>query len=222
MVNCRERKVSLYPFWRLIMIKQGGFRTDFLILVAAFVLSGCGRLGNNTESDQDFVKQKIVGLGSGEGVTFTRSPDGSAISLLYDNFDVRIPAADATKPSGGKTQTRRFTLVSGQVPASLAVWLRGYHNAAPGSSKLLVKAGKYTHAIELGRDEDGLVECVLITPTEHVTAFSIIASLQPDKSRDGQISIDTIDIAATGKVTAGTKEERCPSALPAPARQNGG
>jgi hypothetical protein len=96
---------------------------------------------------------KFYGLSQGQVSSFTSSPDGSAISLLFDDFQApaRAPSRAAPVP------TRSFTLASSPAAAgqSISFDIRGGLQNADGA-RIRFKAGDRQFQLEPGGENFSL------------------------------------------------------------------
>lgn len=170
-------------------------RRETLSLIAAgtaILVAGCERSGNMTDA-----RRPIVGLESGNGLSFTSSPDGGAMSILYDTAVIEIPAASPKIPAGEKSQSRSFRMALGQVPQTLRFHVRGFRAAkATDAIKLSLKVGDKTHDLTPKPAEENFIACVEVTASNPTLDVVWIGTAKQVPGEDVRLDIDSIDIAA--------------------------
>lgn len=150
----------------------------------------------------------MVGLESGEGVTFTSEPDGSALSILYDQARAEIRASDpATVPS--KTLERRFRIVLGRSAQTLQFQLRGFRTEGDDRTKLSLVIGART--IDLSPVLSSGTNCAVTRVRVNGGILDVIwtAVANHTVDEDTMIELDSIDILAVKPGTAASAPQAC-------------
>ena len=185
------------------------------ILAASLTLSACGR-GAPEEEDG---AARLVGLAQGDNVTFTRTPDGGALSLLYDNAVLAAATSDAKLKEGDSApMDRRFTLVAAGSPASARFWVRGFRSEAAKTATLAFVA-KTAAAIDLTPQiaDENFTACFDLaldsaeTPIQWKAAVAV-----PPAGETAELHIDSIDIGLLAKDSPPLVSGTCPEAPPRP------
>lgn len=168
------------------------------IHAAVFACSGaCALLGCSEPAWTPKSDRPIVGLESGQAVTFTSSPDGGALSVLYDTATIEIPGSAKSIPSGAKAQSRDFRMVLGNPPRTLRFQIRGFRtDFAPGEISLAFVAGGKTFDVSSKLDKDNYFACFEVAPTEPTLDVKWTGTVKQKAGQDVRLDIDSIDISA--------------------------
>ncbi|WP_156424940.1 hypothetical protein [Novosphingobium fuchskuhlense] len=185
-------------------------------LAATAFVSGCS-------PQKPAHKPAFSGLLAGDGITFTSSPDGSTLSLLYDQFEIKTGAVvEKGTINKDRVAQRGFTLGvigpngSGSAKAQEAIQLfvRGFHHAPAGSWSLKVEApGGPIDITPKGSDEP-FTACLALAADKAAIPVRVTMTLKAPVPSDTQVTVDSIDIARTGGDLKGP-----PGSCPPEARQ---
>jgi hypothetical protein len=147
----------------------------------------------------------------GSGLSFTSSPDGGALSVLYDTATIEIPGKATAVQGGSKSQTRAFRMVLGQVPQTLRVHVRGARFAAkPEVLGLTFKVGEREIDLTPQPGEDNFVECFEYAASTRTLDVAWTGTVKQVAGEDVRLDLDSIDIAA---LSGGSPKD--PACLPA-------
>lgn len=168
---------------------------ETLALIAAgtaILVAGCDRRGSANDA-----RRPIVGLESGNALSFTSSPDGGVMSLLYDSAVIEIPSASPKIPAGEKSQSRNIRMVLGQAPQTLRFQVRGFRTAnATDAIRLSLKAGDNTLDLTPKSSEGNFTTCVDVTASKPTLDVTLTGMVKQVPGEDVRLDIDSIDIAA--------------------------
>ena len=158
----------------------------------ATLVAGCEKSGNMNDA-----QRPIIGLESGSGLTFTSSPDGGVMSVLYDSAVIEVLATSPKIAGGEKSQSRNFRMVLGQAPQTLRFQVRGFRTAnATDAIKLILKAGDNTLDLTPKSSEGNFTTCVDVTASKPTLDVTLTGTAKQVPSEDVRLDIDSIDIAA--------------------------
>ena len=188
------------------------FRKMFLVLLVLFllfVLSGCSNVTAPSSSDKED-SMPIIGLSHGMGITFTRSFDGSALSIMYDKAQINY-GADGVMPSNGKLHFEAgFTLITGKTELPLRFFLRGFHKAPESNPvKLSFSIADTILNQHVLPNEGNYVICIDAILKEKENNIAWKAELAQQAGESGSFTIDTIDIAVIDKNAVSETQVEC-------------
>lgn len=139
----------------------------------------------------------LIGLESGEGVTFTSSPSGGAISILYDKARVQVLAADPPVPGGMKKLVHRFRLVLGRPAQVLSFDLRGFRNGVTSDrTGLALAVGSKSVDLTPVLANDSFIVCVDFAVTGRTVDVIWTATARQNPGDEATLDLDSIDISA--------------------------
>lgn len=135
---------------------------------------------------------RLLGLSQAERATLTTSPGGCALSVLYDNFELRGPPPG--KPAV-PIQSRRMMLITSS-PAALALTVRGFAAFAAGArTTIRVSAGGATTKLEPKSSGDFVVQHRFVSTGTATLVLISVASPEPDAGT--LMSVDSVDTIVT-------------------------
>lgn len=173
--------------------KQHAGITWAILLAAAIATAGCHKSGGGGGTDRS-----IIGLESADAATFTSSPDGGALSILYDAAKVEILPADPDVPGGVKAQTRRFRLVLGKPEQDLRFIIRGFvKTPKAGGATLHFSVGDKDNDLSGKLGSENFTACFdskAAGSTLDAAWTSVVAQVRGEQST---FVIDSIDISAS-------------------------
>lgn len=193
-----------------------------LSLLASVALAGCQNKTAMPNADAAKWDEPIVGLSSGEGVTFTRSPDGRALSILYDLAEVRIASNAAPISGEWKTQARRFALVLGQNGLKLRVHVRGFRDDGPGDAQLKFSIGSKSVDLSDQLTAGTFAACFETDLADQAADVAWSAGARQVQGKDRLLVIDSIDISAQSAAAPAAKAAPCPEVVGQAAGQGTG
>jgi len=148
----------------------------------------------------------IIGLENGEAITFTSSPDGGVLSILYDKARVQVLAADPPVPGNVKTLMHRFRVVLGRPAQVLSFNLRGFRSsvAPDGTGLTLAVSGNKIDLTPVLTDQDFDV-CADVPVAGRTVDVIWTATARQVPGQETLLELDSIDIAA---LKAGAKAQK--------------
>jgi hypothetical protein len=182
-----------------------------LLLFVVCLSSSCAKQPNNTTH--------ILGLSSGNGLTFTVAPQGQALSILYDTAIARWLSKDARSTAPNKIIERNGTLAVAGKDGRARVFIRGFVKAPLGSAKLNLMLGKNANDLSAQLGDENFVACMDAPLTAGMLPFHVKAVLQQREGEESTLSIDSIDVAILEDTESPLVNGRCPEA-PIPAKRN--
>lgn len=178
-----------------------------LAAVCVLVLVGC-----NEKMPVSSGPIPIIGLSSGMALSFNISPDGGALSILYDNAKVEIPSTATEIPGGTKAQSRRFSLVSAAKGQTFRFFIRGFSKTpANAAAKLKVVAGSKSVDLSASLAQEDYMTCFDATADGSTLDVMWIGTVKQLNGEDSYLAIDSIDISALAPKTAPIKDGSCPA-----------
>lgn len=175
-------------------------------LATALALSACNGASSGTDA-----QRPIVGLQSGEGVTFTQVPDGGALAILYDTARVEVLGADKPLKDGSKAQTRRFTLIGGKPGQTYRFEFRGArHVPEGGAASLVVDAGGAKVDLTPALADGNFTACADAAATGTTLDVVWTGSVGQVVGEQSLLDIDSIDITVVKPGAPPVTGGKCP------------
>lgn len=141
---------------------------------------------------------RLHGLSAGSLSSFTSTPNGCGMSILFDNWRVER-GGSAPPPKYPSTRSLTFAASPAARGKSLRLDIRGAHHGA-GTAKLTLVVGKLRRELAI-TEEDFLIRTSI--PLDRATAdtrLELTASIEPREAggETALLAIDSIDAGLAG------------------------
>jgi hypothetical protein len=164
-----------------------------VLLAAALAIAGCKQAGGGSASDRP-----IIGLESADAATFTSSPDGGALSILYDTAKVEILPDSPDVPGGTKAQTRKFRMVLGKPDQGFRFMVRGFANTPnPGGATLHFNVGGQDNDLSKKIGGENFTVCFNAKSAGSTLDVAWTGAVAQVKGEQSTFVLDSIDISAS-------------------------
>lgn len=165
-----------------------------LILVLTTLVAAC----KNDQSSSSENTPTMLGLTAGNAVTFSMTPDGDALSLLFDNNQLVWSALEKVT-SKEKVSERQVVIATSKADSTMRIYVRGYFKAPKDSARITLIVAGTNIDLTPNIKKENFAFCTDAKFVEQHTPVTVRMNLRQVAGEDSSIAIDSIDIKSLEK-----------------------